>query len=259
MLDRDWINATEAVVQDLLHLAEVFLPPVDALHVARRCALLLAWDNAQDSRGRLQRWGTETAILLRHDDRPERVQWAAAHEIGESVAWKIAQRAGAEPEEVSPRQRENLANLFASHLLLPQPWFSDYVTKTSGDLQALKAQFSTASHELIAMRLLDLETVRLITVWDQGRLVRRRSNLPGKTLPLTKMEQNLWQTAHESGTVSDATDTFGRLRIWPIHEPGWKREIGCWDVNVDWLETTAEDINTHFVMSTGQRSSIRSW
>jgi len=246
MLDQDWINATEAVVQDLLQAAEVSSPPVDALHVASRCALRLAWDDAQDTRGRLQRWGAETAILLRHDDRPERVQWAAAHEIGESVAWQIAQRAGAAACDVSPRQREQLANLLASRLLLPEPWWSAAVHATAGHLGELKAQFSSASHELIAMRLLDLESIRVVSIWDQGRLVRRRSNLPGPMLPLTSLEQSLWHVTHDTAVVSDVVESCGRLRVWPIHEPGWKREISNWEVHEGWWETLNQNGDERF-------------
>lgn len=259
MGDQAWDSIIDGVIEDVFGQTQTISPPTDALRIAQQLQLRLLWDDSQESRGRLQRFGHETAILLRHDPRPERVQWAAAHEIGESLIWQLAQRAGADFEEITPRQRENLANRVASRLLLPACWWQAAIAEIDGNLPALKERFSTASYELIAMRQLDGETPLVVSVWDQGQLVRRRQNLPGASLPLTCLEQELWQEVHNTALPADISGVLGPVRIWPIHEPEWKREIGLWAVNSDGLEALAEEARRLFVSTPSARGVIRSW
>lgn len=239
MTDSEWLSIVNATVLRLLQKSELLSPPVDAIAIARQIPLQLVWDNSQTSRGRLQRLAGQTTILLRHDERPERVQWAAAHEIGESVIWQMAQEAGVSAEDITPRARESLANLFASRLLLPEIWWIQAEPLHMGDVPALKTVFATASHELIAMRLLDKHCPRVISIWDQGQLTRRRSNIPGKTLPLAQLELSSWQIAHESNQAVDQQGLVGRVRCWPLHESEWKREISYWEPDLHFLENSS--------------------
>ena len=47
-------------------------------------------------------------------ERPEREQWAVAHEIGESVAYRVFERLGVSFDEALPTARELVANRLAS-------------------------------------------------------------------------------------------------------------------------------------------------
>ncbi len=230
----DWSRASDLVIEDLLSTHAILAPPVDALQLARDMQMSLAWDAGQAGRGRLVRRGSQTTILLKPDDRPERLQWAAAHEIGESVVWRVCQSLGFDGDEVLPRQREQLANGLAQRLLLPTAWFQASVAESEGDLFSLKARFPTASHELICWRMLDLKTPRIITIWDDGKETRRRSNLPGRLCPVSRMESRLWSSlyAGETPACEEFTDQ-GRIRGWALHEPGWRREIVSWEVRLE--------------------------
>lgn len=225
----DWADACDHVVRELLEVAQVFAPPVDALEVGRRLQMTLAWDAAQAGRGRLLRDGFQTLILLRPEDRPERVQWAAAHELGEAVAWRICRELPGAGDDLSPPQREQLANEFAQRLLLPTEWFQTAWREVAGELPRMKDHFPTASHELIAWRVLSLPTPRVISIWDQGSLTRRRSNLPGRLPPITSGEQTTWRAIHETGDAASQDTEQGRVYGWAIHEPTWKREIVIWE------------------------------
>lgn len=242
-LEQRIADAADREVDTVLERAGGRFPPVDAFAVAERLGMTVAFDAGSTVRARTKRLGGRTTILLRPDDRPERLQWSLAHEIGESRVWRIAEAdeslsldevatpAGQPGEDAASHdRREQLANLFAARFLLPTSTFGDHVVELDADLQTLKGLYGTASHELIATRMLDLDRPRVVTVFDNGRLVRRRSN--GVCGRLHPAEERVWQRCRVTGDL--VRETYGELRVdcWPIHEPGWEREI---------LITTAED------------------
>jgi Zn-dependent peptidase ImmA (M78 family) len=135
-------------------------PPVDAFRLARRLGIVVAVDDQQKGRARYVRlrsyWPgrTKPAILLRPDPRPEREQWAVAHEIGEHVAHRWFDRLGVDPRETVPSARETVASELAGRLLLPDAWFVTDAIDCEWDLLRLKSRYSTVSHEMIARRML---------------------------------------------------------------------------------------------------------
>lgn len=218
-------TAVDRVVLELLDLVPGMRPPIHPLAIAEALQVRVAVDASQSGRGRAKRLEGQAAIFLKPDERPERVFWAAAHELGELLAWRVDAVANALGAETIPHRREDTANLFASRLLLPAEWFEDDAIRLDGDLVALKSLYSTASHELIAMRLLDLAPPTIVTVFDHGRMVRRRSTLEGRLPPLQAVEKRAQQEAHHEAVSVDVTEGPLRTQAWPIHEPGWKREI----------------------------------
>ena len=71
---------------------------------------------------------------------------------------------------------ESLANLFAYRLLAPTCWFAADAATLQYDLLALKDKYRTASHEVLAWRWLDLPEPCIVTILDNERISRRRSN-----------------------------------------------------------------------------------
>ncbi|MCC7419717.1 MAG: ImmA/IrrE family metallo-endopeptidase [Planctomycetaceae bacterium] len=220
-----WSDAVDAVVEELLDAVHVTAPPVDPLAMAERLRVSVALDAGQGTRGRTKRIGGQPAIFLKPDDRRERMFWAAAHELGELLIWRVAHVHGAGEDAIGPNDREDLANLFAARLLLPKTWFLSAAHEADGDLLALKPMFATASHEMIALRLMDLDLPTVITVFDHGQLTRRRSNVAGGTPPLQSVERRAQGDTHLLGIPSELRHGGLRTQAWPIHEPGWKREI----------------------------------
>lgn len=218
-------------VAQLLEQAGVTRPPVDAVVLATRLGIGVLYDRSQEPRGRQARVAGRTTIFIRPDERPERRQWAVAHELGESIAHELFGKAGINADDVDPETREQGANLAASRLLLPSAWFLEDANRFVGDLTALKHRYETASHELIAFRLLDLPQPTVITVFDQGRQTRRRGNGPARVPPLARAEQECWLALRRFGRAYETEQGGRRIQGWPIHEPGWQREI---------LRTTAD-------------------
>jgi predicted transcriptional regulator len=235
-------NALDAVAGEAIAALEDDRPPVDALALARALRLSVAWDEQQSGRGRVVRLtefaGTQSrgSILLRPDPRPERLQWAVAHEIGEVFANRVFDQLGVDPREAPGGARETVANQLAGRLLLPRAWFAEIGADSGWDLFELKQRFATASHELIARRMLDFPPTIGITIFDNGSRTLRRGNLSTRMPPLVPLERSAWQRAHETGEPTVETDYLCRVQAWPIHEPDWKREI----LRTEWLAEADE-------------------
>jgi hypothetical protein len=219
----------DAVASETLAEACVCGPPIDGLALARRLGLTVAWDDRQQGRARLVnlaggREKSARSILLKHDLRVERVNWAAAHEIGESLAQRVFAELAVDASAAPQQARSDIANGMASRLLLPTQWFSADGKECDWDLVRLKEIYGTASHELIARRMLDFSRPVIMAVFDQNRLTWRKTNVGFRMPPLGVREIACRREAHDHGeAVYD--DGPPALRVWPVHEPLWIREI----------------------------------
>lgn len=221
----------DAIAMKLLVEAGVERPPVDAFRLARALGITVALDDRQLGRARYVRLGGHRAarpqatILLRPEPRPERKQWAVAHEIGEHAAAGAFRALGVDPREALPNSREVVAGQLAGRILLPAPWFAADAADCGWDLLELKARYATASHELIARRMLECRPPVIITIFDHGRLSFRRGNFPGRAPPPSEAEMQCWHVVHEGNQPEQASDGPRTIQAWPVHEEGWKREI----------------------------------
>ncbi len=204
--------ALDAVAASVIAVLGDVRPPIDALELASALNLAVAWDTEQQGRARLVRlrgFGNATAqgsILLRPDPRRERLQWAVAHEIGEVCAVQVFDHLGVDPREAPGGAREFVANQLVGRLLLPRDLFGNAGRGCNWDLPTLKTQFATASHELIARRMLDFPPRVVITIFDHGRRTFRRGNLSGRTPAPTAPEMAAWRAAYASGQPASESD-----------------------------------------------------
>jgi len=231
LVREDLTAGMDAVAQGVLAEAGVECPPVDAFAVARAVGITVSVDDRQAGRARYVRLsGKRSArpratILLRPEPRAERRQWAVAHEIGEHSACTVFAWLGLEPCELTPNAREVVASQLAGRLLLPTAWFAADAADCGWDLLVLKARYATASHELIARRMLEFPPPVMISVFDQGRVYFRRSNLPGRVPPPSAAEMQCWRAVHHRGRPNQTCDGLRTIQGWPVHEEEWKREI----------------------------------
>ncbi|MDZ4781356.1 MAG: ImmA/IrrE family metallo-endopeptidase [Planctomycetia bacterium] len=220
----------EELVVEHLALAVIHAPPVDAFALASSLGLIVARDASVAHRARLvrlnyQRGHSKTSILLAPEPRAERQQWSVAHEIGEHLASEACRRLGIRADELPPHGREQLANLLAGRMLLPATWFFADARRAGWDLISLKCLYATASHELIARRMLEGAIPIIIAVYDHDRLTWRKSNLPGRLPPPSPLQRDGRQAAHVTGESACDSDAQEDVQAWAIHEPEWKREI----------------------------------
>jgi Zn-dependent peptidase ImmA (M78 family) len=229
------IDSINDCAAELLAEAGADCPPIDALLIAKRLGLLVAQDRQSDMRARFVRLGQPNraargTILLADDPRPERRQWAVAHEIGEFAAHRVFTELGIDPEDLVSAEREQMANHLANAILLPFDWFRADGFAVDWDLFELKQIYSTASNELIARRMLGMSPAVIVSLFDQGKLVWRKSNVLRRPPALVPAESGTWQVAHNTCQVAqyechDLPEGLRDVRCWPVHEPEWKREI----------------------------------
>src|SRR5262245_7232838 len=97
----EFAAAIDACAAEVLWEAGVIAPPVDAIMVAERLDLVVTRNVKMPNRGRFVRLASQSGFGVDRDtivvataERPEREQWAVAHEIGESVAYRVFDRLG---------------------------------------------------------------------------------------------------------------------------------------------------------------------
>jgi hypothetical protein len=224
----------EGVAQAILDEAGLSAPPVDTVQLAERLGIVVARDGITDTRARFVRFGgageSPATICVAEDPRPVRRQWAVAHEVGECEAYRVFAELGIQLVDAPPAAREAVANRLAGSLLLPHEWFAGDGCDLDWDLFALKRRYATASHEMVARRMLEMAPGIIITLADQGRIVWRHSNRHFRPPPMTPVELDTWKRAHEVGEAAQAdrsqlAEGIEDVRAWPVHEPDWKREI----------------------------------
>jgi len=238
----DLSASLDAVVAEVLGESGIHRPPVDALVIARALRITVAIDSRQRGRGRYVRLrasrgrAARPAVLLRPDPRPERLQWALAHELGEHLAHRVFVVLGIDPRETGPEARERVASHLAGRLLVPGLWFAADGAACAWDLSYLKARYSTASHELIARRMLELPPPVIITIFDHQQVSFRRSNVPGRVPPVSAAELRCWQAVHQSAQPCRLSHMAWIIQGWPVHEDGWKREVLRTEVQLEFVE-----------------------
>ena len=142
----------------------------DALGIA------VALDDRQDGRARYVRLSdrrsgqSRAAILLRPEPRFERQQWAVAHEIGEHVAYRVFPQWGVDPREAAAeRPRSRWPTTWPAGCCCRRPGLRPTARPAIGTCSALKARYPTASHELIARRMLECRPPVIISIFDHRR------------------------------------------------------------------------------------------
>jgi hypothetical protein len=222
----DVLAVVDRAVEDLLRAAGVEGPPVDAIALAQRhLGMIVCLDQRQPQRGRAQRAGGRRQIFLRPEPTEERHQWTVAHEIGEHFKVSLLERLGVEPGQTQTMAGESLANLFAYRLLVPTGWFADAAPACDYDLPALKQRYSTASHEVIAWRFLDLPAGCIVTILDNDHIHRRRSNAWPVRRQLEPPEERCQQYVHFYSRPRVVRADGWSVHGWPVHQADWKREI----------------------------------
>jgi hypothetical protein len=220
------VSAIEQSVEELLSTAGVTGPAIDAIALAQRhLGLMVCLDRRQGPPNRSKRTRESKQIFLTADQGPEQQQWTVAHAIGEHLKPDLLLRLGLPPDQRRALMGESLPNLFAHRLLVPTLWLQDEARNCDFDLLELKQRFRTASHEVIAWRLLDLSDPCIITIVDNDHVHRRRSNAYRVRKELSGPEKECQRYVSRYSRPTQLRDQGWTVQGWPIHQADWKREI----------------------------------
>jgi Zn-dependent peptidase ImmA (M78 family) len=216
----------DAFVEELLRRAGVENPPVDVIQLAQRhLGMIVCLDRRQASRGRAQRTSGRRQIYLKPEPTEERHQWTVAHEIGEHLKVQLLERLGIDPSQTRAMAGESVANLFAHHLLVPTCWFAADAAELDYDVLELKQRYRTSSHEVVALRLLDLPEPAIITIVDNDHISRRRSNAWRVRKELEPIERRCQRYVNDYSRPKVMREDGWTVHGWPVHQADWKREI----------------------------------
>ena len=230
----------DRVAAEVLAESRIAGPPVDAFRLAEDLKICVAMDDRQPVRARFVRLQglrgrpARGTILLRPEPRPERRQWAVAHEIGELLAYRVFDALSIDPRVAAPRAREMVANYLAGRLLVPGTWLAADAAVCGWDLLCLKVRYQTASHELLARRMLDMPPPVIVTIFDQEEIYFRAGNVPGQVPPPSPAEWDCYRSVHQGRRPCERKGGWLTVCGWPVHEEGWKREI--LRAQVEWLD-----------------------
>ena len=198
-------DAIDRAVRDLLADAGLDAPPLDLARLAQHLALppLIA---PKRGRAGVVAKGAETAITK---------AWLSAHAIGQHLRPDLLRKLDLDPEQPQALTA-SLPNLFADRLLVPTHWLSSLGRECGWDLLELERRLRPAAHELIAWRMLDLTEPVAITVLDDGRVTRRRSNAFRVGKALSAPEERCLQAVRHDGEPHEVGSEGWAVQGWPL-------------------------------------------
>ncbi len=209
-------EVAEKEAAELLKRLGIYNPPVDTFTIAKNLGLLIQTDPLLKTRGySRKRWDLGFIILgSKSPDKSARNQFTIAHEIGEMLL----------DGKVDEAYREKACNLIALNLLLPKEWFKRDAESYDFDLFTLKKIYSTASHEIIAFRMLEFRPM-IITIFDNGQLYRRKSSYPFRVKNAYSLEEQCLKVVANMAKKTHLQNENINVTGWPIFKKDWKRLI----------------------------------
>jgi len=205
----------EATVERLLTTARIERPPIDPVRIARAIRINVLDRDLPQRRGQSYVYRGMRFVDIGRTARAERRNFTLAHEIMELEL----------PLAGSDKQlKHEIAMRGAAALLCPARFFRQACTAAPFDLFRLKAAFSTASHEVIALRSLDFAEA-IMSVFDNGRLVNRQTSYPFGLQSVTRQERDVVRRAMHSGEVCADTWDGASATAYPVFENDFKRVI----------------------------------
>lgn len=188
------VEIVDRLVAGMMERAGVTAGPVDALAVAEHhLGIPIEFvepaeeDDGGRRRPRSRRPGN--GITLTTDMSEEQQQRSAAAGIANlllpDILHKLSVPAGAESKSLVTHIR----GLIVPRVLIPTRLLRSALRDSKYDIPALKKVFGTASMEMIALRLLDLDSPCVIAIVDDGVVATRRGNQAPADKRLSAAEQ----------------------------------------------------------------------
>lgn len=128
--------------RQLLQELKIEDPPVDVCDIARRCGLQIEYVvRKRGFDGQLLK--AHRVIEVQRDAHPHRQRFTIAHEIGHDILGHdpvfcvFDDRSSDDPRRFNEKQ----AQIFASELLMPEPWVRRYWQEANSDFRVMARKF----------------------------------------------------------------------------------------------------------------------
>ncbi len=227
----DLIDAVDRLLAGLLERAGVEEPPVDCLGIAAD-HLGIPVDYAEpeeDERGRPVRGRTKRpaggGIVLAHDMTDEQQQEAAALGIARSLIDDVLRKIGVPPGSENKALATHVRSLLVHRLLVPTRLLRAELRACGFDVLALKERFRTATVEVVAQRLLDLDDPCVIAIADDGVVALRKGNRFPATRKLTAAEQACLDRVMKFDRPERVRQDEWTVHGWPVPDRPFRRVI----------------------------------
>lgn len=213
----DLFDAADRLLAGLLERAGVTEPPVDALRLAEdHLGIPVQYvEPEEDEFGRPKPTRRHAGgIVLNPQMTDEQQQKTAAGGIAFTLLPDLLRKLDITPGTESKQAATHLRGILTARLLVPTRMLRAALRECRYDVPALHGVFPTATMEMVALRLLDLDDPCVIAFVDDGVVAARRSNRFPATKKLTPAEQECLDRVMRM-------DVAQRVRAegWTVH--GW--------------------------------------
>ena len=206
-------------------------PPVDALRIVQdefNYTLREIEDDDEERSGRFgprapRRRGREILFRIDHSDEARNILSARA--CAKEMIPRILAKLGVAEGTDNKSARTSLTSLISARLLLPTRWFERDARQTGFDLLQLKQQYSTATYDAIALRMLETEEPCIIAVVDDGHIATRKGNREQASRKLSEPELLCLSQVEEAGEPQTVRRDAWTVTGWPIPDGPFNRII----------------------------------
>jgi hypothetical protein len=228
--EEELIEAVERLVNGLLERAGVTEPPVDALHIAEEhlgipVTVVEPAEEDESGRRRPRSRPQGSGIFLAPEMGVEQQQKAAADGIARALMPEIQRKLGVALGIENKQFTAHVRSLFVARILIPTRLLRVALKECKYDIVALKAVFTSAATEAVALRLLDLDSPCVIAIVDDGVVTVRRGNQSQVGKKLEAAEQQCLDKIMALDLPHRVRFEGWTVQGWPVPERPFRRII----------------------------------
>ncbi|VTR92246.1 Uncharacterized protein OS=Planctomyces brasiliensis (strain ATCC 49424 / DSM 5305 / JCM 21570 / NBRC 103401 / IFAM 1448) GN=Plabr_2240 PE=4 SV=1 [Gemmata massiliana] len=222
------VETIDRLVAGLIERAGVTAGPVNALalaehHLGIPVQFVEPAEEDESGRRRPRSRPAGNGITLTTDMSDEQRQRAAAGGIALLLMPEIFRKLSVPLGSESKQFQAHVRGLVVPRVLIPSRLFRAALRDCKYDVPALKQVFSTASMEMVAARLLDLDAPCVIAVVDDGVVASRRGNRAPAARKLEAAEQECVDRVTELDLPHRARVGEWTAWGWPVPDRPFRR------------------------------------
>ncbi|MCI0703113.1 MAG: hypothetical protein L0241_18705 [Planctomycetia bacterium] len=221
-------EVVDRLIAGMLERAGVTAPPVNALklaesHLGIPIEVVDPVEEDESGRRRPRARQSTSGIVLSPDMSDEQQQRAAAEGIARLLLPDILRKLDVPVGSESKQFASQLRGLAVPRLLIPTRLLRSALRECKYDVLALKAVFTTASAEMVALRLLDLDDPCVIAVVDDGVVAVKKSNRFPVSKKLEPAEQECVDRIMELDLPQRVRIAGWTVNGWPVPDRPFRR------------------------------------